>query len=566
MNGTTTLPFGLCDGKGGRLSPLGYAALLFLCIVLYLPGFFTLPPTDRDESRFAQATKQMIESGNYTDIRYQDEARYQKPAGIYWLQAASVTLLSPGNLTNIWAYRIPSLLGVIAAVMLLAFFAARLIGARGGLAAGAIFACCFLIGVEARQAKTDAVLMLCITASQLLLMHAYTAHRAGKPVSLPAALLFWLALGAGILIKGPISALIAALTVITLAIADKGAAWLKQLRPLAGVPLALAVIAPWLIAITLYSGGTFIEESVGQDLLNKIWSGQARGIVPPGLHTLLGLVTFWPFSLLLLLALPALWQKRGEPAVRFCLAWALPTWIFYELIFTKLPHYVMPVFPAFALLAAMAWFGREPLAGAGAAVPRWYRRTAIALWAGATLALAALPVWLAWLDAKAAIYQDLALAIIALSAALIAVRRLMLNEAGQSAAALVICGVALSQALLGWTLPGLSQPWIAPRAMAAIEHYRPCPGKPTHIAVTGFGEPSMVFLAGTDTYRANSGVNAAIDTLHNPCALTLVEETRLPGYMSLLAGVNIVPEHLATIDGFNYNRGERVALHLFRNP
>ena len=66
------------------------AFLVFVSLVSFLPGFFHLPPVDRDEARFAQATKQMIESGDYIDIRYQDEVRYKKPVGIYWLQAGVV--------------------------------------------------------------------------------------------------------------------------------------------------------------------------------------------------------------------------------------------------------------------------------------------------------------------------------------------------------------------------------------------------------------------------------------------------------------------------------------------
>jgi len=64
--------------------------LVFVSLVSFLPGFFNIPPVDRDEARFAQATKQMLEAGDYIDIRFQDEVRYKKPVGIYWLQAAVV--------------------------------------------------------------------------------------------------------------------------------------------------------------------------------------------------------------------------------------------------------------------------------------------------------------------------------------------------------------------------------------------------------------------------------------------------------------------------------------------
>ena len=66
-------------------------AFLLVCgLLLFLPGFFNIPPIDRDEARFAQATKQMVETDDFVDIRFQDEVRYKKPVGIYWLQAAAV--------------------------------------------------------------------------------------------------------------------------------------------------------------------------------------------------------------------------------------------------------------------------------------------------------------------------------------------------------------------------------------------------------------------------------------------------------------------------------------------
>src|SRR6185312_13625897 len=66
-------------------------AFLLLCAMLFfLPGFFSIPPIDRDEARFAQATKQMVESGDFVDMRFQDDGRYEKPVGIYGMQTAAV--------------------------------------------------------------------------------------------------------------------------------------------------------------------------------------------------------------------------------------------------------------------------------------------------------------------------------------------------------------------------------------------------------------------------------------------------------------------------------------------
>jgi len=90
-----------------------HLGLILLCIVLYIPGLTTLPPVDRDEARFAQATRQMVESRDFIRIRFQEKPRHKKPIGIHWLQALSVELTGSPN--HIWPYRIPSMLGALVA-------------------------------------------------------------------------------------------------------------------------------------------------------------------------------------------------------------------------------------------------------------------------------------------------------------------------------------------------------------------------------------------------------------------------------------------------------------------
>src|SRR5437764_15489027 len=95
-----------------------YALLAALCFALYLPGIAAIPPLDRDEARFAQASRQMLETGDFLRIRFQDEARNKKPAGIYWLQAASVAAFSAPESNAIWPYRLPSISWALCAGLL----------------------------------------------------------------------------------------------------------------------------------------------------------------------------------------------------------------------------------------------------------------------------------------------------------------------------------------------------------------------------------------------------------------------------------------------------------------
>ena len=127
--------------------------LLVLVVLLTLiPGFFKVPPTDRDEARFAQATKQMVETGDYIDIRFQDEVRYKKPVGIYWLQAAAVKTAEALGVerapTKIWIYRLPSLAGALGAVLLTYWAGLAFVSRRAAWLAALMLATCVLVNVE----------------------------------------------------------------------------------------------------------------------------------------------------------------------------------------------------------------------------------------------------------------------------------------------------------------------------------------------------------------------------------------------------------------------------------
>src|SRR3990170_3353563 len=285
--------------------------LVFCSLVLFLPGFFNIPPIDRDEARFAQATKQMVESGDFVDIRFQDDVRYKKPVGVYWLQAAVVETASalglPRAQVRIWLYRVPSLIGAIGAVLLTYWTALAFVTRRGAIFAGLIMASSVLLGAEARLAKTDAMLLLAVVAAMGALARVYLSWQRGEdparpPWSWPA--IFWTALAGGILLKGPLILLFVALTIVTLAILDRSAAWLWRLRPVWGLMWLLVLVLPWFVAIFWRAGDTFFTASIGGDMLSKFAAQESHG-APPGFYLLLFWVTFWPGAALAGMAGPA---------------------------------------------------------------------------------------------------------------------------------------------------------------------------------------------------------------------------------------------------------------------
>src|SRR5262245_58344460 len=258
-------------------------ALVALCCALSLPGIASLPVTDRDEARFAQASKQMLQSGDFVDIRFQDDPRYKKPIGIYWLQSLSVAAVSSPEAKEIWAYRLPSFLGILGCVLLTWWAAGSLYGRQHALLAAILLAAALGVNPEARLAKSDAVLLACIILAQGALGRLYLARESGGRTKLYAAL-FWIALGLGTLIKGPVAPGVAALTVIPLAAYDPDRSWLRNFHVAWGAPLFLLIVLPWFIAIGISSGGEFFQKSLGQDFLAKVQSGQENHWGPPGYY------------------------------------------------------------------------------------------------------------------------------------------------------------------------------------------------------------------------------------------------------------------------------------------
>jgi 4-amino-4-deoxy-L-arabinose transferase-like glycosyltransferase len=541
--------------------------LALLCLLLYLPGFFSLPPIDRDEARFAQASKQMVESGDLVDIRYQDEPRYKKPIGIYWLQAAAVALSGQGAEAPISAYRLPSLLGAILAVLLTALIGARLFEPKTGVAAALLLASCLLLGVEARLAKTDAMLLACILAAQLALARAWAERdSAEKPALLPA-MGFWLALGAGMLVKGPIVLLACGGTALLLSVFERRARWLLRLKPAIGVPLAILVVLPWLVAIGVQSDGAFFQASVGHDLLGKVLSGQESHGAPPGYYAVAVWLTFWPGSLLLFLALPWIWNHRREGSVKFCLAWILPVWIVFELVVTKLPHYVLPAYPALAILTARALADGLPAPGVATAGARWagrLRLLVVPVWLTLSLALAAaliaVPLLLDETPSPLGIAAVL-LMVASCAAAMWSLRKRRLNWVP---ALLCAAAWAFAAAGFGATLPRLPSLWPSAGVAALVSQATAsCPT--SDIASAGYREPSLVFLLGTDTLLTTPEGAARHLTGGGPCALALVEAREAPAFLAALPEVDPPVPEIGTVSGFNYSNGRFVELTLYRS-
>jgi 4-amino-4-deoxy-L-arabinose transferase-like glycosyltransferase len=535
------------------------AVLVLISLIAFLPGIFQIPPVDRDEAYFAQATKQMIETGDYVDIRYQDDVRYRKPVGIYWLQASVVNLASalglPNAHTSIWLYRLPSLIGGIGAVLATYWCALAFVGRRGAVLAALMVMSSSILGVEARLAKTDAVLLFTVVAAMAVLARVYLAPRRGDAQpGLGQLAIFWTALAVGILIKGPMILMVVGLAALTLVVLDRSARWLLALRPLPGLLWLLVLVLPWFIAIYARVGTQFLVGSVGEDMLAKVASPQETHGAPPGLYLILFFATFFPASMLAVLAAPAAWAVRREPAVRFLLAWLVPSWIVFELVVTKLPHYVMPLFPAIAILTAGAVESKM------LSRRRWLVR--------GTMFWFLVPV---------------IVSIIAIVAAIIISRDLVLM-AWPFLAGAVVCGlfawqlfdddgaerafvrataasVLMAIGIYAVVVPALT-PAFPSVALAEVLHDASC-SHPIGASV-GYEEPSLVFLAGTTT-RFTDAAGAADFLLGGGCRLAFIESRHERTFALRAEAIGLRYIAGPRVEAFNISIGQPITIAVFQS-
>lgn len=538
-------------------------AVAFLAVIGLLftvSGFFTIPPIDRDEARFAQATKQMVETGDFVDIRFQGEVRYKKPVGIYWLQAAVVEAASAVGLpradVRIWLYRVPSMLGAIGAVLLTYWTALAFVTRRGAVLAGLLLCSSILLGVEARLAKTDAMLLFTVVATMGAMARVYLGWQRGESdasQSWTTPAVFWTAMAGAILLKGPLILLFVGLTMATLAVLDRSLAWAWRLRPLWGLPWMLALVLPWFIAIFMRAGDAFFADSVGGDMLSKLAAGQESHGAPPGLYFLLFWVTFWPGAPLAVMATPAVWRARREPGAQYLLAWLIPSWIVFELIITKLPHYVLPLYPAIAILTAGA-LERRVLSRS------WLMRGAAWWFAIPVVVLTVAVVGAIWLTRQPAF---LAWPFVAVSMilGLLAWRLYEDVRAEQSVLNAVVSALFLSVAVYGIVVPQL-KPLFPSVEIARALRSVVCVGPKA--AAAGFQEPSLVFMTGTDTLLTD-GSGAADFLLQGSCRFALVEARTERAFAARADAIGLRYNVATRIDGYNFSQGRAISVAVFRS-
>ncbi len=536
--------------------------LAFLALFLFAPGITTIAAFDRDESRFAQASRQMLEQHDFSRVHVQEHARHLKPPGIYWLQAGATHAFRFFYQNSIATYRVVSVLGgMLAVCFLFAFFASDL-GIVTAFTAALALATSLLLVVEAHMAVTDAFLLACIVFMQGCLWRAYTAYREGRSIPSKAAYGFWIGMGLGLAIKGT-APIVGLLSLLGLALFERSSVFVRRLHLFSGMLLVLLLTLAWAVPVSLASHSNFFWDMIRQDALPKVLGSHQGHGKPPGYFLILLPALFLPSALFVLPALGKAWREREKPLVRFLWAWILPSWIFIELIHTKLPQYLLPVLPALALLVAI--FLKEGYSGSNAFKVCY--RIYCGFWLLLMLLFAlALPIVSYYLLGQVSVVPVLCGIIIFIGAvlALFSVAQEKNQRAFYQLAAAAILFYGL---IFGFFLPSLKPLWVAPRIAAKLEQDARALGAsvatlPLYDAA--FHEPSLVFYVGSRRVRYTS--LSALTKLCRPSfrAYVLLRNRDVSRFRQDCFSKQPRFLRVGAVSGFNYERGHRVHYSLLR--
>lgn len=565
-----------------------YAALLLFCLMLYLPGLTTIPPFDRDEPRYAQASRQMTETGDYVQIRFMEQARNKKPIGIYWLQAGLANLT--GRPDVIWPYRLASVLGSTLAVLALFGFARKFLPEKTAFFGAAFLASCPLLIFVSHAAITDTVLLSTVVISQGFLALIYFSHQSEKTVPMRYAIGFWLAQSAGILVKGPIVSMVALLTILGICLREKSFTWIKGFRFVLGLLIVFLCILPWLIAIQKATDGEFIRQAFGKDFLPKLYAGQESHGGAPGLYLLMTPVMLWPIFLPVCLGLFRVKKLiNNSQIVRFLFAWLIPVWVVFEFAATKLPHYVLPAYPVLAVLAAiMVTRSMDEPVKVRCGV---FFNVLTMVWIVAGALMACAPILFTWLLDGVWSFSAVVFLVLML-AGLVVFPTLLKHRSRLYPWSVLLFSVMFSVMAFGIWLPQFNQLWPTRRAVEMIRHYEQTVGHSVRVLSLGYAEPSLAFMLGTKT-----GIEWNLDRIlnelkTNPNAVIIVQDVADPlpkrfpvsdkmwqavnkgltpkakncyekmfSIASTEAGLNLHKQD--SVDGYNYSKGKRVKFTLY---
>ena len=341
-------------------------ALAWVCLIFLLPGNGSLPLIDRDEPRFAQATREMMQRQDWIVPYFNQEYRFDKPPLIYWMMAAAY---GAGGVNEFTA-RLPSVVCALLLGWSLYGMGRRwLQDDRKAFLAALMMLTCFQMLQHGRAAVADMPMILCVFWSHAALVHLLLAPGQAS------RRWFWIlygSLGFGFLAKGPVALAVPLLTILFFRVVfdRKPLPW-RNLKLLPGLAVVLALVGAWGIPALIMTRGEFYQVGIGKHVIERGHASFNGHMASAAFYLLTLAISLFPWSASLGVGFGHLRRNfHRDRLMRFLVAWVVGTYLLFSLYATKLPHYVMPAFPAWMLLLADAIISRTSESKASV----WWRR------------------------------------------------------------------------------------------------------------------------------------------------------------------------------------------------
>ncbi|CAN5439745.1 glycosyltransferase family 39 protein [soil metagenome] len=499
------------------------AGTVLLAAGVYLIGNHNVALFDRDEPRYAECSREMLKGSpehpgpNYIVPRFLGELRTAKPPGIYWLQVAAMKRLGD----TAFAARLPSVIAMVLTLIVFSSATWKLVGPRRAAWATFIFATSMMVILSAKWCLTDAVLLLFVTTAQLCLYATYRG-RGGWGVTI----LWCVCIGLAGLVKGPVVLAVQGMTLVMLAIlhtfttrsratvvatVDVEQRFLSSAgKTILGTLIVAGIVGPWLWAIHRDAPG-FLDTIIGNDVLKRMKTGLEGHSAPPGYHLVTIWATYFPWSIFLPMMLVSAFKRRHLPIIRFALATAVGNFIFFECVKTKLPHYLLPIYPWLALMTADAIV--RCLRGLQSDLTSTLTRNALTVWGAIVILLGGVPwIFARWFQIPVGPTIIWTAAMLVIGAAIIYTFRTRRPRAG------LIClglgSLTMIGVLWGVYLPKAN--FLRTSILVGEELKRlNTTDDPKFVQMLDYKEPSLAFYQG-GTIRENSNTVLTQHLLENP--------------------------------------------------
>lgn len=321
-----------------------------------MPGIGNGTLWDNSETAYGEVAREVLLYGDPVVMHFNGAPWFVQPPLYFWIAAFFAKFFG----VTPFAMRLPSALATVVTVAVVGYAVSRNATARAGVCSAVILSTTLLVAILGRLAIMDALLDLAVTVA---IFAFYAALRArDEPVLGRSWLLGWLAMGAGVLAKGPVALVVTALVVVPWFTWERLRGETVRVPPLrawiGGVVLFLFVVLPWFALLTRAAGPQALAELIGHYSVGR-YLGTIENQTGPIWYYLPALILgFFPWFAFLP---PALWSESrassapGASLVRLVLIWAAVPFVFFSLAQTKLPNYIALEFPALAICVGL-WF------------------------------------------------------------------------------------------------------------------------------------------------------------------------------------------------------------------